>query len=157
MQKPSAARKLTKWSIELSDFDVNTSPPLQSRLWPWLVFLAELTPKIPVKKEEWKIFVDDSINNQSGGIGIVVKGPCSQKIEYAGHFSFAVTNNEAEYEAFIAWLWIAKILNIEKLVMLTDSLLVAKQSEGSFCQKNQELKHTLMRHKKVLNIGQMLV
>lgn len=51
-----------------------------------------------------KIFVDDSVSNQGGGIGIVIKSPEPQQIEYAGHLAFVVTNNEIEYEAFLVGL-----------------------------------------------------
>ena len=56
--------------------------------------------------------------------------------EYALRFSFKTSNNQAEYEALIAGLRIAKDLKVEKLRAYSDSQLVVGQAKGEFEAKD---------------------
>jgi len=52
--------------------------------------------------------VDDSSNQLGSGAGIVLEGPDGVLIEQALHFAFRASNNQAEYEALIAGMLLAK-------------------------------------------------
>ncbi|GJY41847.1 reverse transcriptase domain-containing protein [Tanacetum coccineum] len=54
---------------------------------------------------------------------------------YALRFRFDATNNEAEYEALIAALRIAKKMGVKTLQTYVDSRLVANQINGSYIAK----------------------
>ncbi|XP_071713650.1 uncharacterized protein [Rutidosis leptorrhynchoides] len=58
--------------------------------------------------------------------------PEGQEFTYALRFKFSTTNNEAEYEALLAGLRIAKVMKIEHLQAFVDSQLVANQVLGIF-------------------------
>ncbi|KAL0405359.1 UNVERIFIED_CONTAM: Retrovirus-related Pol polyprotein from transposon gypsy [Sesamum latifolium] len=88
--------------------------------------------KIPETKGGWLLHVDGSSNANNGGAGILLQGPDGVKIEVAARFSFATTNNEAEYEALILGLQLALEAGAKELSVCTDSQLVAMQVEGAY-------------------------
>ena len=57
-------------------------------------------------------------------------------VEYALRFSFKTSNNQAEHEALITRLRIAKDLKVEKLRAFFDSLLVVGQTKEEFEAKD---------------------
>ncbi|XP_071727358.1 uncharacterized protein [Rutidosis leptorrhynchoides] len=69
---------------------------------------------------------------EGAGAGLVLASPSGEEHTYALRFNFDVTNNEAEYEALLASLNIARKMDITKLRAFTYSQLVANQFNGSF-------------------------
>ena len=53
-------------------------------------------------------------------------------IEYAFRFDFKISNNQIEHEDLIAWLKIARDLDVKWLKVFTDSQLVARQSQKKY-------------------------
>ena len=51
---------------------------------------------------------------KSCGAGLVLQSPEGFTVEYALNLDFSTTNNEAEYEALIAGLGLAKALRAQK-------------------------------------------
>nr|GFC07437.1 reverse transcriptase domain-containing protein [Tanacetum cinerariifolium] len=77
-------------------------------------FLAELPDKSPpdasvveTQQEPWTLFTDGSSCVDGSGDGHTLISPEGTEFTYALRFQFAASNNEAEYEALIAGLWIA--------------------------------------------------
>ncbi|CAL2253630.1 unnamed protein product [Prunus armeniaca] len=64
-------------------------------------------PSIPV----WILHVDGSANQQGCGAGLVLTTPDRGRVEYALRFNFRTSNNEAEYEALLAGLRLAKSMS----------------------------------------------
>ena len=62
---------------------------------------------------------------------------------------FRATNNEAEYEALIAGLDLAKSLNIKKIQVHSDSQLVVRQLEGSYEAKDPRMTAYLKKVKEL--------
>nr|GFB44579.1 reverse transcriptase domain-containing protein [Tanacetum cinerariifolium] len=58
---------------------------------------------------------------------------------YALRFRFNETNNEAEYEALIVGLWIAKQMGVKNLQANVDSCLVANQVNGTYVAKEADM------------------
>ncbi|GJZ13501.1 reverse transcriptase domain-containing protein [Tanacetum coccineum] len=58
------------------------------------------------------------------GAGLMVVSPEGKEYTYAMRFAFETTNNEAEYEALLAGLRIAKEMEIRELIIFVDSHLV---------------------------------
>ncbi|XP_071714724.1 uncharacterized protein [Rutidosis leptorrhynchoides] len=81
----------------------------------------------PVEAEEWKLFSSDG-----SGAGLMLVNLKGKEFTYALRFEFSTTNNEAEYEALLAGLRIAKEMKIEYLQAFVDSQLVANQVLGIF-------------------------
>ena len=69
--------------------------------------------------------------------------------EYALRFSFKTSNNQAEYEALIVGLRIAKDLKVKKLRAFSDSLLVVRQMKGEFEAKDPVMAKYLRKVKEL--------
>nr|GEW43787.1 reverse transcriptase domain-containing protein [Tanacetum cinerariifolium] len=105
--------------------------------------IAELpTLTAPMKKEElivylaavqeaeellnpWTLFTDGSSCVDSSRAGLILTNPEGAEFTNAIRFRFNATNNEAEYEALIVGLRIAKQMGVKNLQTNVDSRLVA--------------------------------
>ncbi|GJX94881.1 reverse transcriptase domain-containing protein [Tanacetum coccineum] len=61
---------------------------------------------------------------QSSGAGLVLAGPSGVEYAYALRLTFTSTNNEAEYEALLAGLRIARMMNVLWIKVKVDSKLM---------------------------------
>ncbi|XP_019173566.1 PREDICTED: uncharacterized protein LOC109169144 [Ipomoea nil] len=75
----------------------------------------------------WEVATKGSSNKRGLGGGVMVTSPEGFKVYYALIYRFSPTNNDAEYEAFIAGLQHAKDLGAEYIKARTDSSLVVGQ------------------------------
>ena len=57
-------------------------------------------------------------------------------IEQALRFAFKVSNNQAEYEALIAGMLLAKEMGAQSLLVRSDSQLVTRQVTGEYQEKD---------------------
>nr|GEV02990.1 hypothetical protein [Tanacetum cinerariifolium] len=89
-------------------------------------------PAEEVIPEPWTLFTDGSSCLKGSGAGLVLTSPKDKEFTYELRFEFGASNNEAEYEALIAGLRIAKQMAVKNLVANMDSLLVANQINGSY-------------------------
>ena len=69
----------------------------------------------------WMIWTDSSFNQQAGGAEVLLRSPMRDTIECAIHLQFSMTNNEAEYEAVLLGLDLAKAAGVESVVIHCDS------------------------------------
>ncbi|XP_057719175.1 uncharacterized protein LOC130933561 [Arachis stenosperma] len=105
LARPELAGRLIKWSIELSEFDIQYQPRSSVKSQYLADFVAEFTGSDPNEDtENWVLFVDGASNPQGSGAGILLESPEGVIIEHSLRFSFKASNNQAEYEAFIAGL-----------------------------------------------------
>ena len=73
---------------------------------------------------QWILYVDGASNKNGSGAGMMLINPKGHKIHYALRFGFSESNNEAEYDALIAALRLAKELQAHNLRIYSDSQLV---------------------------------
>ena len=74
--------------------------------------------------------------------GIVLHTPEGDKIKCMIHLDFPTTNNEAEYEALVASLDLAKAAGAENMVVYCDSQVVTSQINGDYeCKKERMNKY----------------
>ncbi|XP_071728863.1 uncharacterized protein [Rutidosis leptorrhynchoides] len=97
-----------------------------------LEVINERTALKPVLDKTWDLFTDGASCVEGAGAGLVLAKLSGEEHTYVLRFNFDVSNNEAEYEALLAGLNIARKMNIAKLRAFTDSQLVANQFNGSF-------------------------
>ena len=148
LKRPDMTGRLVKWAIELAEYDVSYEPrgPIQAQA--LSDFIAELT--LPVSStsdltrqnneaSEWILSVDGASNQQGSGAGVVLEGPGGILIEQSLKFSFKASNNQAEYEALIAGMLLAKEIGATQLAARSDSLLVTGQVNGEFTAKDPQL------------------
>lgn len=104
-------------------------------------------PKDPVQHGEvWTLQVDGSSSGRLGGIGIYLKSPQGAELDYAVTLDFKVTNNEAEYEALLIGLRMARSLQVKKIKAYIDSQLVEAQFSGAFATKGP----TMIKYQELL-------
>ncbi|XP_016651049.1 PREDICTED: uncharacterized protein YpeP-like [Prunus mume] len=73
---------------------------------------------------------------QGCGAGLVLISPDKVVLEYALHFKFHASNNEAEYEALLAGLRLAKEMGAKQVQIFIDSQLVVHQVNQDFTAKD---------------------
>ncbi|XP_068474920.1 uncharacterized protein [Phaseolus vulgaris] len=85
------------------------------------------------------LFVDNSSNQQGSRAGVILEGPNGQLIEQALRFAFKASNNQAEYEALIVGMLLAKEMGTRGLLAKSDSLLVTGQVMGEYQAKHPQM------------------
>ena len=140
LHKLETSRRLMKWAIELSEFDIRYKPKT-AKGQVLADFVMEFTSAEPAKNAQtnlsiWKLSVDGASNAQGSGEGLILTSPEGIDIEYALRFGFQTSNNEAEYEAVIAGLNLAHSLEIDQLEVCSDSQLVVRQIEDTYEAKS---------------------
>ncbi|GKV19329.1 hypothetical protein SLEP1_g29608 [Rubroshorea leprosula] len=131
LHKPDLAGRLVKWSIELTEFDVEFQPRKATKAQILVDFIVELSkeekaaldtplPTPPAKRQSseveeeqarvippdlcWVLHVDGSSSENGSGAGIILTSPEGETFEYALKFTFEASNNRAEYEALLGGL-----------------------------------------------------
>jgi len=132
LRKPDLVGRMIAWSVELSEFGLKYEPRGSIKGQHLADFVAELQGSIPLSEHIWRLFVDGSSNKRNAGAGIVIEGPNGFTVEHSLQFKFKASNNQAEYEALIAGLRLAKDLGAAKLKCNTDSKLVVGQVLGEY-------------------------
>ncbi|XP_034225475.1 uncharacterized protein LOC117635208 [Prunus dulcis] len=164
-EKPETSGRLVKWAIELGEFDIHYKPRPAIRGQAVADFLSEFTepqasaatqlitkPNLPPSQDHtaskgtfdltqplWTLFVDGSSNAQGCGAGLVLISPDKVALEYALRFKFQASNNEAEYEALLAGLRLAKEMDAKQIQIFSDSQLVVHQVNQDFTAKDASM------------------
>ncbi|XP_074346828.1 uncharacterized protein LOC141685632 [Apium graveolens] len=89
--------------------------------------------------DSWKLYVDGSSTAERSGAGLILISPEGFTIQQAITFAFKATNNQAEYEALIAGLKLAKSLGISRMPIQSDSQIVVKKTTGEYIAKDPTL------------------
>ena len=145
MSSPEAARRMALWAIELSKFDIQYHPRTAVKGQIVTDFIAEYTQSECKGAEElglWSIYTDESSNHHAGGTGVVIQTPEGDKIECMIRLNFPTTNNEAEYEALVAELDLAKA-GVENIIVHCDSQVITSQINGDYKCRNERMKKYL--------------
>jgi len=87
-------------------------------------FLAEFAGNNTTTPNWWNLYIDNAFNLKGSGAGIILEGPDNITLEQALKLNFRGSNNQAEYEALIASLKLAREVEAKKLQCYTDSQLV---------------------------------
>nr|GEV26213.1 hypothetical protein [Tanacetum cinerariifolium] len=90
-------------------------------------------------KEEWVLYMDGAYSIKGSGASLVLIIPIKTKYTYALKLNFASTNNQAEYEALLACLRIAKKMRVQIGFVNVDSKLVASQINGNYEACNEDM------------------
>ena len=127
--------------LELSEFDIRYKSRTTLKAQVLADLVAEITlpasPKSGARK--WTIFVDGASSSTGSGAGIILENEEGILVEVSLALSFPTSNNQAEYEAFLAGLRLAEDLGAEEIIICTDSQLVALQVRGEYQAKNDNL------------------
>ncbi|CAJ2676946.1 unnamed protein product [Trifolium pratense] len=144
--RPDMAGRMLKWSLELSEFDIRYESRKALKAQVLADFVAEMTSSSPTVDgaDKWTIFVDGASSATGAGAGIILENENGLLIEVSLALSFPTSNNQAEYEAFLAGLRLAEDLQAKEIKIYTDSQLVASQVLGEYQTKNDNLSEYLV-------------
>ncbi|XP_025692639.1 uncharacterized protein [Arachis hypogaea] len=92
---------------------------------------------------DWNLYIDDSSNKAESGAGVILERDQGTQLELSLRFEFLASNNQAEYEALLAGLKLAREVGAQKLAILSDSQVVTSQIEGSYQAKDSTMKKYL--------------
>ena len=143
MNSPEVVGRMALWAIELSKFDIQYRPRMAVKGQAITDFIAEFTlgeDQLVEEKEQWNIYTDGSSNRRAG---VVIQTPQGDKIQCMIRLDFPTTNNEAEYEALVAGLDLAKAAGAENIIVHCDSQVVTSQINGDYECKNNRMKRYL--------------
>ena len=83
---------------------------------------------------------DESSNRQAEGVGVVLLSPEGDVVECMIRLDFPATNNEAEYEALVAGLDLAKATGATSVVIYCDSQVITNKINGDYECKGERMK-----------------
>ena len=86
---------------------------------------------------------DASSNRQVGGADVVLLSPEGDVVEYMVRLDFPTTNNEAEYEALVTGLDLAKAVGATSIVIYYDSQVITNQVNGDYECNDEKMKRYL--------------
>ena len=72
------------------------------------------------------MYADGSFVTRLEGVGVTVSSPEKDVFKYGVQLQFPTVNNEAEYEAILTNLRIAKALGVKNLKLNFDSKLIVR-------------------------------
>ena len=140
LHKPDLAGKMVAWSVELSEFDIAFEPRGAIKAQVLVDFFVELTmEKGSMEVAKWVLSDDGSSNLKGSGAGVALEGPGGVLIEQSLRFEFKASNNQPEYEALLAGMFLAIEVGVKDLEAKSDSQLVFGQVTGSFQTKYPQL------------------
>jgi ribonuclease HI len=140
LRKPDLAGRMMAWSVEFSEFDLTFEPRGSVKSQVLADFIVEMTtPPQETSMEPWTLSVDGASNIRGSGAGIVLEGPDGVMIEQSLRFTFKASNNQAEYEALIAGMELAREIEVTDLRAKSDSQLVTNQVSGEYQTKDPQL------------------
>ncbi|XP_058724210.1 uncharacterized protein LOC131595762 [Vicia villosa] len=142
LSRPDMAGRMLKWSLELSEFDIQYEGRKALKAQALADFVAEMTTisnSLTPTVNKWTIYVDGASSHAGSGAGIILENDEGLVIEVSLVLSFATSNNQAEYEALLAGLRLAEDVGAREVMIYTDSQLVASQVSGDYQAKNDTL------------------
>lgn len=149
--KPALNGRISRWMVMLAEFDLKFIPQKSIKGAVVSDFLTdfpgesgEVHYEFPdehlctTNTDSWELYFDGASNQNGCGAGVILISPDKEHLPISVRLDFEATNNAAEYEACIIGLKAAIALNIKKLQVHGDSLLIINpiskkwkmQSEG---------------------------
>ena len=148
LHSPSQSGRLAKWTIELSEYDIEHRKKTCTKS----QVLADFIVELPTKEARenpldtiWLLHVDGSLSKQGLGVGIRLTSHTSGVLEQSFTLNFEATNNVPEYEALVAGLNLARRLKIAKIRAFCDSQLVANKFNGEYTARDERME-TYLAH-----------
>nr|XP_043639225.1 uncharacterized protein LOC122610294 [Erigeron canadensis] len=156
LSKPEVSGRLAKWAIEIGEHEIMFQPRNAKKGQVLADFLAEVDgeEKDASKEEEsppWTLFTDGASSAGRSRAGLILIDPDKNEYTYALRFDFLASNNEAEYEALLAGLKIARKMKEENIHTYVDSQLVANQIKGAFEANQKTMQLYLEEARKVIS------
>ncbi|XP_021994438.1 uncharacterized protein LOC110891087 [Helianthus annuus] len=107
-------------------------------------------PEKQYSEEPWLIYTDGASIEDGVGVGLRLVSPEKHEFTYAIRLDFNSTNDEAEYEAFLAGLRLAIKMGVKQIEAHVDSMLIAGQISGQYDAKGDVMALYLDQAKNLL-------
>ncbi|GJU51299.1 reverse transcriptase domain-containing protein [Tanacetum coccineum] len=165
LSRTEASGKLAKYAVEIGTYKISFIPRNAVKGQVLADFLSdapnreredeyfrrpEISPEIG-DTEAWTLYTDGASSSKGSGAGLILTGPSGVEYTYALQLTFASTNNEAEYEALLAGLRIARMMNVLWIEVKVDSKLVASQINGMYEASNGSMIKYLAKARKYIS------
>ncbi|GJU39558.1 reverse transcriptase domain-containing protein [Tanacetum coccineum] len=165
LSRTEASGKLAKYAVEIGTYKISFIPRNAVKGQVLADFLSdapdgeredeyfrrpEISPGID-DTEAWTLYTDGAASSKGSGAGLILTGPSGVEYAYALRLTFASTNNEAEYEALLAGLRIARMMNVLWIEVKVDSKLVASQINGAYEASNGSMIKYLAKARKYIS------
>ncbi|KAM1328988.1 hypothetical protein ACFX2F_013197 [Malus domestica] len=121
---------MIKWAIALGEFDISYQPKPAEKGQAVADFIVDFTYPVDIVSTPKEV---------GCGAGLVLTTPNKVAMKYALRFKFKASNNEAEYEALLASLRLAKHLGVKRIDIFSDSQLVVNQVTNNFDAKDSSM------------------
>ncbi|GJT69832.1 reverse transcriptase domain-containing protein [Tanacetum coccineum] len=172
LNNTKTSEKLAKYVVELGAYNIKFIPRNAVKGQVLADFLSEAPegtkedlyfrmPEVPVEKddtESWTLFTNGASSPKGSGAGLVLIGPSGIEYTYALRLTFPSTNNEAEYEALLVGLRIARQMNISNIEVKVDSKLVASQINGNYkANKDSMIKYLAKANEYIFGFKSFLI
>ena len=138
--------QIAKWGTRPGSFNIQYRPQSSIKGQVLADFVAKFTPKDDgkmiciVKNHLWKVSVDNASSAMRVGVGIVIITLEGIRLKHSFRLGFKASNNEAEYEAFLAGLRTVLCLGAQDVEIYSDSRLVVYQIQGNFEARDSRMK-----------------
>ncbi|GJY32392.1 reverse transcriptase domain-containing protein [Tanacetum coccineum] len=164
LNNSGASRRLAKWAVELGAYGITYVPRVEIKGRVLADFLSDTLTKMNATPEvasnprvedipkpsdarenltpsprSWRLYTDGASNNKGSRAGLILIASDDVEYSYTLHLNFSNFNNDAEYEALLAGLRIAKEMQVKDIHAFVDSKLVASQVEGSYDAKGARM------------------
>ena len=120
IQNREATGRVAKWAIELGPHGLKYMPRTAIKSQALADFINDWTElQAPEDKPDntyWTIHFGGSTQLEGSGARIVLTSPRGDKFCYVLRLMFPCTNNVAEYEALLHGLWMAKEMNLIRVL-----------------------------------------
>jgi hypothetical protein len=133
LNNPEATGRVSQWAIEIAPHDITYVNRTAIKSQVLLDFVADWiqsqTPAAPDMSGSWTMYFDGSKRSTGAGAGVILISPQGDKMKYILRMNFSLpTNNEAEYEALLHGMKMAKACGATRLEIYGNSNLVVQQS-----------------------------
>jgi ribonuclease HI len=137
--------RMGKWATELAEHVISFVARSAIKSQVLADFVADWMPSAPkgeaiVTKPIWEVQCDGAYYHLGSAAATVLKSPSGIKLRYALRLNYDnCTNNVAEYEGLLLALRKARAVGARRLVILTESELVACHIGKTYKAKNSDM------------------
>ncbi|PKI53514.1 hypothetical protein CRG98_026059 [Punica granatum] len=157
LHRPDASSRLTKWAVELTKFSLEYGKrkAIKGQVLPDFVVEMAQAPLLMQNKnlmqiDKWILMNDGSSTSMGTSESCILIPPKRELLKYSQVLIFLAMNNEADYEALITRLMIAKGAGVEKVLVKCDSQLIVNQVKGEYELLEDKMKTYANRARELL-------
>jgi ribonuclease HI len=159
LSMPILNGRIGKWILDLSEFELRfeSAKAIKGQIIADFITEHHGSSNNFLEITPWALFFDGSSCGKGRGVGILLISPRGEMFEFAIPIQLTVTNNQAEYEAFLRGLQYLKEAKAILVEIFGDSELVIKQLNGQYECRNDILRNYYEECKEILKSFQLVI